>query len=311
MGNAVTFPQLSRDHLLVPHKALIELDGSGDVSVVEYYIFWVLHEINIPDLRKQFKTDDPKTNNIHKSEFLKFLKNRGDKVKINLTETILPDGRGAKVTKKAVEDSFTAFLNNLYKDKEEIPLEKLIEMKIKLRNEIYAFEFNTFELEDGKMKAEDFAKSLISYVEPRRVNTYLKAAEKMKTKGSLTLQDYMAFKEFVIDDLEEFEERIKDYGIIGKKKYHEVLINLCKDNDNKLTEIQRNIIFEMLDTDGNGKIEYDEYLGLLKNAKKLGRSIEDNAKNYSLAPIKDLKKSAYIWADKAARIWDIIMEENF
>ena len=32
----------------------------------------------------------------------------------------------------------------------------------------------------------------------------------------------------------------------------------------------------MLDTDGNGKIEYDEYLGLLKNAKKLGRSIEDN-----------------------------------
>ena len=29
------------------------------------------------------------------------------------------------------------------------------------------------------MKAEDFAKSLISYVEPRRVNTYLKTAEKM------------------------------------------------------------------------------------------------------------------------------------
>ena len=85
-----------------PPKALIELidlDGSGDVSVVEYYIFWVLHEsrkmdflslVNIPDLRKQFKTDDPKNKNIPKSEFLKFLKNRGDKVKINLTETILP-----------------------------------------------------------------------------------------------------------------------------------------------------------------------------------------------------------------------------
>ena len=79
------------------------------------------------------------------------------------------------------------------------------------------------------MKAEDFAKSLISYVEPRRVNTYLKAADKMvkkiflknqKSKGNLTLQDYMAFKEFVIDDLEEFEEKIKDYGVIGKKKYH-------------------------------------------------------------------------------------------
>ena len=44
------------------------------------------------------------------------------------------------MTKKAVNECFTAFLNNLYKDKEELPLEKLIEMKVNLRNEIYAFE---------------------------------------------------------------------------------------------------------------------------------------------------------------------------
>ena len=61
-----------------------------------------------------------------------------------------------------------------------------------------------------------------------------------------------------------------------------MLIDLCKDNDNKLTETQRNIIFEMLDTDGNGKIEYAEYLGLLKNAKKLGRSIEDNVQYFQI-----------------------------
>jgi len=68
--------------------------------------------------------------------------------------------------------------------------------------------------------------------------------------------------------------------MFGKKKYYKIMNQLCEDNEYKLTKTQMDILFETLDLDDNGKVDHDEYISLLKNARKLGRSIEDNVGYY-------------------------------
>lgn len=263
--------------------------------------------VNIPDLKLAFEN----TPQIKKDQFRQFLDQRGKDANVSLTETYLPDGRAAKITSEDVKKSMANFIDNLYNGKQTIELDELISIKRGLRDEIYAFEFNSFNLDKNScISPQDFAKSIISYSEPKKINSYLNNIKKLNLEGSISFMDYLAFKEFVIDDLDEFEDKMNHYGIITKRKYTKYVNELSSDNEHKLTPLQIDIIFRMLDSDGNGRVEHAEYMSLLKNAKKLGRSIEDNAVTYSMAPIKDLKTLGVKWVDKAHRIWDIIMEDS-
>ena len=96
----------------------------------------------------------------------------------------------------------------------------------------------------------------------------------------LTFDEYIAFKEFVIDDLEEFEEKVMHYGVLSRRKFNKIIKKLIYDNHFKLTEQQIDILFEILDIDGDGRIDQNEYLNVLKNAKKLGRDVHKDVSEF-------------------------------
>jgi hypothetical protein len=59
---------------------------------------------------------------------------------------------------------------NIFRGAETIPLSKLIELRELLYNELYIFEYNSFEHDEkGNLTGEDFAKSLICYFDPGAV----------------------------------------------------------------------------------------------------------------------------------------------
>jgi len=64
-------------------------------------------------------------------------------------------------------------VNNLFEGKETIPLSKLLNLRELCYKELYTFEFRTFEADEaGNISGEDFAKSLICYLDPALVNKY-------------------------------------------------------------------------------------------------------------------------------------------
>jgi len=72
-------------------------------------------------------------------------------------------------------------VNNLFEGKETIQLSKLLNLRELCYKELYTFEFRTFEAnEDGNISGEDFAKSLICYLDPALVNKYWRLLDKVE-----------------------------------------------------------------------------------------------------------------------------------
>lgn len=137
-------------------------------------------------------------------------------------------------------------------------------------------QFNSFPItEQGNISNEDFAKCLISYCAPNHRKGYFNLLQKTPLEeGEVSLEEFKAFKEFVSDDMEEFNKIIKDQGVLTEKKFKKVFDDLSSDNFYKLSPTQYKVMFRLLDLNGDGRVSYEEFNYLLNSAHKLGRSIE-------------------------------------
>lgn len=78
--------------------------------------------------------------NVTKEEMLSFLNERGNQANVALVDTTLPDGRKGKVTKEGLHQSMKEFIDKLYFDRVELPLQHLVNLKRDMRDEILDFE---------------------------------------------------------------------------------------------------------------------------------------------------------------------------
>lgn len=186
------------------------------------------------------------------------------------------------MTKTEFNKTLVEFVENMYGQQDSMSLEEIIKLKKGVRDDVYDFEvpavdqFHSFKLtEKGSITVEDFAKCLISYCHPQHRSSYFKAIEsKPLPDGEVSIEEFKAFKEFVSDDLETFNNIIKDMGIISEKKFERVFKQLSQDNFYKLSPLQHKVMFHILDINQDGRVTYEEFNHLLSNANKLGRSIE-------------------------------------
>ena len=145
--------------------------------------------------------------------------------------------------------------------------------------------FNTFNTkENGTIDIEDFAKSVISYSSRTHAKSFLHALQERPLQpGEVSLNEFKAFKEFIHDDLESLQSVMKDSGVVTVKKFDRIVKQLSEDNAYKIADSQYKALFSILDANNDGRISYEEFNTLLKNAQQLGRSIESNVK-----PVSDL-----------------------
>ena len=69
---------------------------------------------------------------------------------------------------------------------------------------------------------------------------------------------------------------MEDSGIMGIKKFEKIMKQLTEDNFYKISEAQYKALFSILDENRDGRVSFEEFNSLLKNAQKLGRSVEPN-----------------------------------
>lgn len=139
-------------------------------------------------------------------------------------------------------------------------------------------QFNTFNVkENGNIDIEDFAKSVISYSSRTQAKHFLQALrDKPLPPGEVSLDEFKAFKEFIHDDLDSLQRVMKDSGVMTLKKFDRVVKQLSEDNTYKINDNQYMALFSILDANNDGKVSYEEFNNLLRNAQKLGRCVESS-----------------------------------
>ena len=114
--------------------------------------------VSLTDLVKNFTTAEPQPNphnqnappiyliqgKVGREDFKNFLLKRGGEAKVSLTETNLPDGRLARVTKAGFSAAVDQFMERLYHQQSQMTLEDIVNVKRQLRQEINEFEVSFF-----------------------------------------------------------------------------------------------------------------------------------------------------------------------
>lgn len=119
--------------------------------------------------------------------------------------------------------------------------------------------------------ATDFASSLISYANLRSGPGYLDRLEKLKAnKYKISFKEYQDFNS-VLDHLDEIDFAINSFLTTGDpfKPHH--LKRAAKAVANvSLTDEIIDIVFFLFDKDGDGRLDYEEFVGVMQGRKDLG-----------------------------------------
>lgn len=187
-------------------------------------------------------------------------------------------------------------------------LRDLLDIKLQVREDVYKYEFNTFEVKNGSISAEDFAKSIVSYLEPQHRNCCLARDKLANRKERVDFEGFKNFKNFMTDNFKDFDSEFENVGIIPRKVFMANVDKIGQMYNMPMTEFQKEVLFDIIDHNGNNRIDEAEYNSILVNLKHLGRNLGGRVNSESLAPIIDLKKEFETFVDKAVRVWEIINE---
>jgi len=287
------------------------VDRSGNISVVEYCLFFTFHEASIGNMVKFFapgqQRPDLREIKVSKTQLSEYLRGRANRINFGIRSTILPDGRHGACSPEDYRKALEKFLNNMFTEFSDITLKDLVDIKLWIRDDVFRYEFNTFEVKDGTISGGDFAKSILAYVPSdlaqRSMNT-----DVFRDGQRVDFKDFKNFKNFMYDNFKDLDREFKDIGIVTKKRFHVILEDLMKKYNTPMTEFQVNTLFQIIDHNNNNRLEAKEFRGVLSNLMHLGRNTEGRTASESLPPIIDLKQEWETFVDKALRIWDIIKE---
>ncbi|KRX07179.1 hypothetical protein PPERSA_00336 [Pseudocohnilembus persalinus] len=290
-----------------------DIDGDGMISLYEYYLVVCLIQANRDDIKQWFREKnqekDPKLQDtITKEQLIQFYNQLQQKSKTKLTITKMPDPRKVQLTKQEFEETVKKLTEKLFKERQNniLPLKEFLKMREDLLKDILKYEFNSFPHNSkGNITGEDFAKSLISFLDVNQVKKYLKLLEDVKFNGEINFTDYYVFQKFLQDNMNSLNQVIEEKGVITRKKLKKLIESYHQKLQLKSNPDQIDIFIKILDIDRSGKIEPQEFCGIVTNRAFYGSGDSDN----SLAiPFVGLKEQFIKWLHKGERIWEIIKE---
>jgi len=280
-------------------------DRNGEISLYEYYIFVAFMQTTTEDFIRFFGSlqDRPITKD-ELSRFIRFI--QGIKTENLTIPKYMPDPRRQHLKSEEFQEVQEQIVNNLFEGKETIQLSKLLNLRELIYQELYTFEFRTFEAdENGNISGEDFAKSIICYLDPAVVNKYWRSLNNVVWDGSITLEQYIAFQRMLRENLKVMEEKIQEKGVLSRKKLRELISEYSKSDSALISDSQLNILMRVLDLNGNNRIDHDEFVGVVKSRTFYGSA--EPSQNLE-KPFVVLKNKALKFLDKLARIYEILAE---
>lgn len=192
----------------------------------------------------------------------------------------LPDPRSTHMTEDDFMESTKSLAGILFKGKSLISFADFMEIKELLSEELLYYEFSCFEVENDSISADSFARSLVSYLHPSDVEKYVRRIDTLELHGNVSFDEYLAFQH-VMDDLEYLEARLlKEVAMKGMSLSKRDILALFRDCEEHsefcaahglhVSEAQVEVFVNVLDLNGNGFLEPEEFLTALYSKSTFG-----------------------------------------
>lgn len=141
---------------------LVDVDNDGTISFTEFFFFLVLLQIPEQKLRRminlKYKETGGKMTRDQASETLREIRKLSGAGKRSQNKAAL-DARLIKATDEAFMETNKAICAILFKGKELVGIEDILEMRNKFNEDLWHYQFHTFEPVNGKISTENFLKS--------------------------------------------------------------------------------------------------------------------------------------------------------
>ncbi|KAL4459986.1 hypothetical protein ABPG74_003512 [Tetrahymena malaccensis] len=280
-----------------------DIDKDGKISIYEYYMVTAFLQIDKSEYLDYFQQKQKNDLNAQDmQELFSFIKQRA---KVKLTMANLLDPRKFNVNKETFKKHIDLCIKNLLGDSTSIPATRILKIKEDITKDVYKYLFEQFEVnEEGKISGEDFAKSLISFMEHHRCKQYLKRLNNIEFKGQFSFDEFYTFSKFLTDNKERIEKTIEEKGYTNRKQFKKLMQEYQKSQNVAINIQQVDILIKVLDANNNNRIEADEFKALILNRPAYGSGEDTTLKK----PYEKLISQGKVWLNKAERIWEIIIE---
>lgn len=165
----------------------------------------------------------------------------------------------------AIED---AIINNIFKNQEKISYAKLAHLRDQIYKDMYAYEvfavfistrwqnllfkFYNFKRDAlNQIDGEDFAKSIICYLDPSVVPRYLKDLKDVEFKGKVSFDEYVTFQTFLREHYSMMLEECQEKGVLSRKYLRKMFDYHSNSKPAKISDTQLDIFFKVIDKDRN------------------------------------------------------------
>ena len=113
------------------------------------------------------------------------------------------------------------------------------------------------------LTAEEFSKSIVSYLRPELLPKYLKHIDKLGLKGTITLNEYITFQNGIVSKYEDIADKLSEKGVRTYKKFVGFFDAYSNISKTKLPSHAISILFKILDIDSKSLQKIFEFI-LLK-----------------------------------------------
>ena len=204
---------------------LVDVDNDGTISFTEFFFFLVLLQIPEQKLRRminlKYKETGGKMTRDQASEMLHEIRKSSGAGKRSTNKAAL-DARQIKATDEDFLKTNKAICEILFKGKELVGFEDILDLQNKFNEDLWHYQFHTFEPVKGKISTENFLKSNTQSLKGNHVKIFLKRlkiiCDKFEDDPGVNLQEFIAYQYF-FNNLDVVYAQVAMYKFLDQERF--------------------------------------------------------------------------------------------
>lgn len=275
-----------KNRLLEKYRSLVfelaDANRDGRISFSEYMFFVILVSTGNKLVKQLF---DEHGGALNREEFVLMMKDakEANSMGKQTTKANLVDPRSVSFSAQDFESSCRQLYSEFFPSKKTVSFSDFLDLKELITEELLFYEFHSFPVApDHSISAEDFAKSIVSYVQTAKIDGYLSRIEDLQLTGRVAYSEYVAFMA-TIQNTSLLEQKLfatndkTGKRTVSMSQFRKIVKELSEDTrfcakySLAPSDLQIDVFFRVLDLDGTGYLEPSEFFDIFISRTVFGK----------------------------------------